>query len=350
MDNFERLLANGTSLADFLNQAPARVTLDLNTLTQMTAEEERAMREEILHNFNSESTATAATTTESSTTPSSSGSFYEDLVREMNGQEQESAPEPQLPPIPINEAPIEVPDYSNVREETLRFSGAEWFAKIQEKVIVLAGVGGIGSWCALLIGKLYPKALYIFDADTVESYNIAGQFYSTEDIGQMKVDAVARGVIRYTNFSSIFTCPRRYRRGEEIVSDIMICGFDRMSARREFYYSWKSHVQSKPENERKKCLFIDGRLSMEELQILCMTGEDTYYMEQYEKRFLFSDYESEHVVCSAKQTGFLANMVGSMMVNLLVNFCANEVRAVGHAALPFFTKYRYDTMFVDMEK
>ena len=269
-------------------------------------------------------------------------------------QEQENTEEPKPEPIetpveeiPKEEQPVVVPDYSAVRAETSRFSSAEWFKKVQEQVVVLAGVGGIGSNMAIILAKLNPKAIYLFDGDTVEAANLSGQFYSTDDIGKFKVDAIAESIVKYTNYSTVFACPRFYLPGEEIISGIMVCGFDTMKARRSYYNAWKHYVASQPEGKEKECLFIDGRLTADKFQILCMTGEDAYYMQEYENKWLFEDYEAERTVCSFKQTGYLADMIGAFMVNLLVNFCANLSNSQRQMPLPFLTEYNSNIVYLN---
>ena len=278
---------------------------------------------------------------------------YLRFARETQRQpEPEPEPEPEPPQdnTPEEERPIQVPTYSTVREELVRFSDAEWFNKVQEKVIVLAGVGGIGSNMAMILAKLNPSAIYIFDDDFVESFNLAGQFYSNEDIGKPKVEALAASVNKYTNYSSIFALNRRFMTGEEVIADIMICGFDNMRARKDFFAAWKGHVMTLSEERRKDCLFIDGRLTADEFQIFCITGTDNFYMDDYVNNYLFNDYEAQRETCSYKQTGFLADMIGAFMVNLVVNFCANQVNPRRNMTLPFMTSYRSSMMFLDFKR
>ena len=276
---------------------------------------------------------------------------YLRFAREIQGQpEPESQPEPPQDNTPVNERPIQMPTYSTVREELVRFSDAEWFNKVQEKVIVLAGVGGIGSNMAMILAKLNPSAIYIFDDDFVEQFNLAGQFYSNDDIGKPKVEALAASVNKYTNYSSIFALNRRFMLGEEVIADIMICGFDNMGARKNFFAAWKNHVMELSEERRKDCLFIDGRLTADEFQIFCITGTDNFYMDDYVNNYLFNDYEAQRETCSYKQTGFLADMIGAFMVNLVVNFCANQVNPRRNITLPFMTSYRSSMMFLDFKR
>ena len=236
----------------------------------------------------------------------------------------------------------------NTREETIRFSQAEWFQKIQEQVIAVAGVGGIGSWLALIVAKLEPAALYLFDYDDVEAVNMAGQLYGIDDIGVSKVEALRNTILRYSGYSMVQAIPRRFE--SDYMTNIILTGFDNMAARNYVYSSWKHHVHNKDMEERKKCLFIDGRLTADKFQVLCITGEDSYYMTQYEERFLFPDSEAPHLLCSFKQTGYLANMIASIMCNLLVNFCANLCDTNIKKSLPFLTEYNTDWMLMTQEK
>ena len=119
----------------------------------------------------------------------------------------------------------------------------------------------------------------------------------------------------------------------------MMCGFDNMQARRVFFGVWCNRLESLSADERKKCLFLDGRLSIDTLQIFCLTGDDEVNMLRYHDEFLFSDEEAEHTVCSMKQTTYLACMIGSLMVNLFTNFVANQLDPIIPYDLPFFTEY-----------
>lgn len=76
-------------------------------------------------------------------------------------------------------------------------------------------------------------------------------------------------------------------------------------------------------------------------------GDDEYNINRYNNEFLFSDAEADETICSYKQTTFCANMIASYMVNLFVNFCANEVG--GCRDLPFFTEYNAILMYLKTE-
>ena len=235
-----------------------------------------------------------------------------------------------------------------VDEATSRFSSAIWYENIQKKTVILAGVGGIGSYVGFLLARMKPASMFIYDDDIVEAVNMSGQLYGQSDLGRPKVSALAEMIRNYAGYSSVFAVSERFT-DESEASDIMICGFDNMAARKLFFNKWVSHVQSKPEEERKNCLFIDGRLAAEEFQVLCIKGDDEYNINRYNNEFLFSDAEADETICSYKQTTFCANMIASYMVNLFVNFCANQCEPLIDRDLPFLTTYNAETMYLKTE-
>lgn len=236
-----------------------------------------------------------------------------------------------------------------VDASTSRFSGAEWYEEIRKSNIIVAGVGGIGSNAVFQLARLCPASLLMYDDDTVELANMSGQLFSRSDMGLNKANAVSKMISSYTTMTSSYAIPRKFTPTDE-AGDIMICGFDSMRARRMFFDSWRKHVAMKTREKRKKCLFLDGRLSIDTLQVFALTGDDEFNINRYDKEFLFQDYQAEETVCSLKQTTYLACMIGSVITNLFVNFIANSLNPVLPYDLPFFTEYDSQNMIFKTEK
>lgn len=270
-------------------------------------------------------------------------SVYPEYPSISNGT---TIPEQSYDKIPVNSETITI-DMS-----TSRFSGAVWYNKVQEKTVTLAGLGGIGGYVAFLLSRMKPGRIIIYDDDTVELANMSGQFYSNSDISKIKAQAITDMMHNYSNYYSITSFNERFTANSS-PTDIMICGFDNMVARRAFYNVWKQHVMNMPEELRKHCLFIDGRLAAEEFQVLCIQGDDNYNMKRYERDWLFTDGEADATLCSYKQTTFMANMIGSIITNLFVNFCANDLegdeKPMIDRSLPFLTSYDASMMMFTTE-
>ena len=237
-------------------------------------------------------------------------------------------------------------NYYKVDDTTSRFSGAAWFYAVQKSSVLLAGLGGIGSWVALILSRMKPRQLILYDDDIVERVNLSGQLYSTNHIGLKKANATAKIASEFSEYHSILAIPEKFTEATA-TSDIMICGFDNMAARKTFFKSWTNHLLATdhPEN----CLFIDARLDMEEFQVFCIKGNDIYHIKKYEDEYLFADWQAESVACSVKQTTYCANMIGSIVVNLFTNFISNTLNPVIERDLPFKTYYNASMMYLKTE-
>lgn len=182
----------------------------------------------------------------------------EDIIEEMQSMTLSQEDEELLESVIANEhveIPVNSPSIS-VKENTSRFSGAIWYDKIQEQEVTLAGVGGIGSFCGFLLARINPRTITIYDDDIVEAANMSGQLYCTQGIGIKKVDALSRILGDFADYRRILAIPERFD-SNSTPTDIMICGFDNMKARKTFYEAWKFHLT---EANRDKSLFIDGRI------------------------------------------------------------------------------------------
>lgn len=239
--------------------------------------------------------------------------------------EEENNVEPKEPPVKV------------VQANYARFKGADWFEIVQNQRIVLAGLGGIGSYVSLLLARLGPSELYLYDDDIFESHNMSGQFVGSNDVGKAKATVAMERAIEFGNYlPSLYLSKYEYDKGVKL--PVMICGFDNMKARKDYYKSWKDYVQS-GEVDPKECLFIDGRLLAEEYQIICITGDDTYSQEDYEKVYLFDDEDVEEEDCTLKQTSHVAIMIASKMVAYFINFCNNLSEDNFPRRLPYFTHH-----------
>lgn len=235
-----------------------------------------------------------------------------------------------------------------VNAATTRFSGAEWFSEIQKARIIIGGCGGIGSNLAFQLARMVPANITIYDDDNVEMVNMAGQLFSFDDLGKPKVNAITDMITFYTSMRQVNAIKEKFSYSTE-PGDIMLCGFDNMTARKVFFESWKRHLEGMTDDEKGRCLFMDGRLSIDTLQILCIKGNDTYNIDRYNREFLFSDSEAEATVCSMKQTTYLACMIGSLMTNLFTNFIAGTLNPIIPYDLPFFTEYDAQNMIFKTE-
>ena len=237
----------------------------------------------------------------------------------------------------------------NTAESTVRFSGASWFEAAKSISVTLAGVGGIGSWTSLLLSRISTSIrINLHDDDKVEVVNLAGQMFSSNQVGLYKVYA-AQEVIRYFSGSYCNASNFRISTTSNIYDKIVICGFDNMEARKLLYNKWKALAKSFSAAQQGEFLFIDGRMNAEEFQIFSIVGDDDYNMKRYEEEFLFSDAEVAPAVCSYKQTTYCASMIASFIINSLVNFLSNQNLENMPRQVPFYINYDAQLMHLKLE-
>lgn len=248
----------------------------------------------------------------------------------------------------IEELPEKLPTNSEsylVDDTFSRFSSAEWAKRIKQQSVTIVGLGGIGSHLAYLISRLNVYWVYLYDQDIVEKVNLSGQMYGMSNLTNTKVSASAKLMQHYSNFYN-YTCQDLNYSLDSQCSNTVMCGVDNMEARKVTFNRWLNYIKGLPEEEREKCLFLDGRLAAEEFQVFCIKGDENHYINKYKEEWLFTDEEAEPTICSYKQTSFCATMIASIMTNLFVNFITNQGNPVIPRALPFFTYYDVKEMFL----
>lgn len=217
------------------------------------------------------------------------------------------------------------------KESTLRFSDAYFFYPGQD--VFVLGCGGIGSWVALLLGR-QDCNLHIYDMDTVEEVNIAGQFYGQKDVRLNKTTATARNVNAFCNLEKPI---EEYSKFEEysMIGPIVFSCFDNMKARKLAFERWK-------EQEDRE-LFIDGRMAL-------VTGEVYAVIKGREKEYedtLFDDSEVEDAACSLKATTHSGTLIASLMVSIYTNFIGLRKDPFLPLSIPFKSTYNIPLMSIE---
>ena len=214
---------------------------------------------------------------------------------------------------------------------TQRFSGLPWAEYMKNITVSLVGCGGIGSNAAVTIARLGIMKLNIFDFDTVEDINMAGQLFKIAHIGNSKVSATAEVLNEFTNVE-VFALQTRVTK-ETLLTKITVCGLDSMAARKEVFESWYDRYKG-----NQNAFFVDCRMSVDTAQLYCFTGDDEVRIKDYMENALFSDEEAEPTLCSAKQTTYIAFRMAAMAAEAIVDF-VNRTYVNKFSFLPYFVEY-----------
>lgn len=234
--------------------------------------------------------------------------------------------------ISIEEAIMSVP------EKYTRFKDASWFNTIIDQEVLLCGVGGIGSWTALALVSAGCENLTMVDFDTVEEVNLAGQFFKKTQIGKSKVSAAYDNIIDFTN-NVVVTSTVAITEDSAITFDHVITGFDKMLPREITFNKWCKHVDNNYTTleDKRRCIFIDGRLTAEQIQIFTIKGDDEVAKKEYLSKHILPDSEIEDAPCTFKQTRFLAMKIAGIITEIYTNHLTNiSTSEYGKMSVPFF--------------
>lgn len=213
-----------------------------------------------------------------------------------------------------------------------RFKDVPWFPKYQEPVLV-GGSGGIGSWLSFFLAKM-GYSPFVYDFDTIEEHNLGGQLFRVEDVGKLKVEALA-DIIRSFSGQSINTFPvpiNKYSTTHHYV----FSAFDNMQAREDLFHVWLQSVELWNLNmDLPMPIFIDGRLEIEQLQIFCVTPDTIpRYLEH-----LFADGAVADAPCTMKQTAHTAAMIATLMASFFTNHITNVYAKEILRDVPFYYEF-----------
>lgn len=202
----------------------------------------------------------------------------------------------------------------NEDRRLLRFSGAAWFEPMTKQTVTLVGCGGIGSFTSLALARLGIERLFLFDPDIIEDVNMAGQFYSEDQIGLNKVAAMAFTLGKYAPSCAVSSFPTRATE-ETLFTKITMTGLDSMAARKDCFSAWY-----KANKGKQNSLFVDGRMSATTAQVFAFRGCDEASINKYQEKDLFTKEEADETVCSFKQTTYISLIMAGLMAETLVDY------------------------------
>lgn len=237
--------------------------------------------------------------------------------------------------------------------QSSRFKDAIWFPT-EEVHCIVGGTGGIGTWLTLLLARATFIPI-VYDFDIIEEHNMGGQLFPKRLIGKPKVESLKEIVKDFTD-TEITINNERYQK-DSMSHHYVFSAFDNMKARKDMFEAWKEYVKDWREyidtiknlDEESNTtfpfvpIFIDGRLTAEQLQIFCVTPDK---IEEYEKH-LFDDSEVEDAPCTMKQTSHSAAMIASHMVGFFTNHYTNNVVKDKDRNIPFLWEYFIPLNFIN---
>ncbi len=168
--------------------------------------------------------------------------------------------------------------------------------------ISIVGVGGIGSWTALLLAKMGCRDLTLYDFDTVELHNLAYQFYGEGDIGREKVQSLADHISDFVSDQKTLVYPIGEKFGirTTVASKYLIIGVDSMLARHD--------IADIIEKDTTTYTVIDGRMGGNQVEVYVTNNKDY-------RSTLVKPGEEDQDPCSARSVVYNTAFIGSVICN-----------------------------------
>ena len=174
-----------------------------------------------------------------------------------------------------------------------------------ESDIAIIGLGGVGSPTAYILAKMGFKNLQLCDFDKVDAHNIASQFYSLEDIGKNKAEALAKRIEKELETKVKVLCHKAETyKGARIV----ISAIDSMDERIKIWQETSYPVDDPPE------YLIEARMGLEFARIYAFSPYDSKARSSYEKN-LYPSSEAIELPCSARAICYNTFFIGSIIAN-----------------------------------
>lgn len=179
----------------------------------------------------------------------------------------------------------------------------------------IVGVGGTGSWTALLLAKMTGGAdgfsMRLIDADHVSEHNVPSQFYCCEDAAQskLKVEACAEHLSRFAD-TRVQVLPA-FLDGTTpyALRDIVIFATDSMQARAT---CWEDYVADNP----SVTWLVDSRTGAEKGTVIAVRVHDREDAAFYQST-LYTDAQAVAEPCTARAIVYGGCIMASLLTRAL---------------------------------
>jgi molybdopterin/thiamine biosynthesis adenylyltransferase len=178
-------------------------------------------------------------------------------------------------------------------------------ARMAQLKVMVIGCGAVGSLIAKQLAHIGQPHVTLCDFDTVDEVNLCCQGFTEADLGQNKVDAVARAMVAIngTLANQINPINARFRKSDGIKHDVIFCCVDKIDTRKFIFNAVKDSSQA----------FFDARVKGGD-SIRILSATDAKSRAHYAAT-LFAPEEVQAGECTAKMTIYGAFVAAGLLVS-----------------------------------
>lgn len=173
--------------------------------------------------------------------------------------------------------------------------------KLRKSKVSIIGLGSVGSFTALTLGKMGAGKVVGYDEDGVSEHNIPGQFFKNSDVGQFKTDALADLLDDFTDTE--FRGYNRFYNNQKL-QEFTIVATDNMASRKQVWEQFLKQPQAK--------YLIEARMGAELAKIYTIRDKSKKTRDFYEAT-LHSDEKSYKLPCTARTIIYNVLMISSLI-------------------------------------
>ncbi len=190
-----------------------------------------------------------------------------------------------------------------------------------DKRVDVIGAGATGSRVVISLAKLGIRNIHVWDFDKIEEHNVANQAFGNDDIGKLKIEALASLVKRQCGID-IIQHNVKYEGGEQLGAVAFLLT-DSMASRKQI---WETSIRLKPRTE----LMVETRMGPDSGRIYAVNPMDPKQCKRWEAT-LYADSEAAVSACGSQiSVGPTAEIISGLAVWAMMQWFAS-VNAEGPA-------------------
>jgi molybdopterin/thiamine biosynthesis adenylyltransferase len=197
-----------------------------------------------------------------------------------------------------------------------RHEGLLGSKRAAELSVMIVGCGAVGSWTALVMGKMGFRKFTLVDYDMVEDVNVSVQAFGALAIGDSKVKALRDTLVRDVELEDgeVVLVEDKFTGEVAKKVDVCVASMDNIKGRQEVW-----------EAMREKCkLFVDPRMGAQFLEVHAVEKGDERGVEEDKKVIYPKSEEFTEEPCSEKAIAYTAAMAGAQVANMVRQWAVGE--------------------------
>lgn len=201
--------------------------------------------------------------------------------------------------------------YISIKQNKADMQFKEIKKKLKNKIVGIAGCGGLGSNCAVALARVGVGNLIIADFDVIEESNLNRQYFFVDQIGRPKVDALKENILKINSVVNVEAHLIKLEPQDMVrlfsKCDVIVEAFDKADMKEMIIETVTCETPDKP--------LVCG------VGMAGWGGNELIKVERYENLFIVGDRESEASEDNppiAPRVGVVSNMMANVVLEILL--------------------------------